>query len=34
MPTWNRVRAALPEFLDDFHAAVEADREQALADAR
>jgi len=34
MPTWNRVRAALPDFLDDFHAAVEADRTEALAAAR
>ena len=29
MPTWNRVRAAFPEFLDRFHEAVEADHAQA-----
>ena len=34
MPTWNRVRAALPEFLSDFHEAVEADHADAVRAAR
>lgn len=29
MPTWNRVRAAFPDFLADFHEAVEADHADA-----
>lgn len=33
MPTWNRVRAAFPDFLDDFHDAVEADRAEAISAA-
>ena len=31
IPTWNRVRAAFPNFLADFHAAVESDHAEALA---
>lgn len=34
MPTWNRVRAAFPEFLAHFHKAVEADHADAQAAAR
>jgi len=31
MPTWNRVRAACPDFLGDFYDAVEADRADAIS---
>ncbi|MGB7757317.1 MAG: glycosyl transferase [Salinisphaera sp.] len=32
MPTWNRVRAAFPDFLDHFYDAVEADHDEAVGE--
>ena len=30
MPTWNRVRSACPDLLDDFYEVVEADRRERV----